>query len=108
MKRKSKKIISVFLAILMAVTGVMPAVTAFAGDGVENFWDIQMFYKDTDTIVPEYVDETAAEKQEYVETMKEGQKLTLHISCLMQKCRITAMLNGTAICRLWLMLTKTV
>lgn len=50
MKRKSKKIISVFLAILMAVTGVMPAVTAFAGDGVENFWDIQMFYKDTDTI----------------------------------------------------------
>ena len=77
MKRKSKKIISVFLAILMAVTGVMPAVTAFAGDGVENFWDIQMFYKDTDTIVPEYVDETAAEKQEYVETMKEGQKLNL-------------------------------
>lgn len=77
MKRKSKKIISVFLAILMAVSGVMPAVTAFAGDGVENFWDIQMFYKDTDTIVPEYVDETAAEKQEYVETMKEGQKLNL-------------------------------
>ena len=104
MKRKSKKIISVFLAILMAVTGVMPAVTAFAGDGVENFWDIQLFYKDTDTIVPTYVDETAAEKQEYVETMKEGQ----NISCLMQKCRITAMLNGTAICRLWLMLTKTV
>ena len=77
MKRKSKKIISVFLAILMAVTGVMPAVTAFAGDGVENFWDIQLFYKDTDTIVPTYVDETAAEKQEYVETMKEGQKLNL-------------------------------
>lgn len=77
MKRKSKKIISVFLAILMAVTSVMPAVTAFAGDGVENFWDIQLFYKDTDTIVPEYVDETAAEKQEYVETMKEGQKLNL-------------------------------
>lgn len=40
MKRKSKKIISVFLAILMAVTSVMPAVTAFAGDGVENLWDI--------------------------------------------------------------------
>ena len=77
MKRKSKKIISVFLAILMAVTSVMPAVTAFAGDGVENLWDIQMFYKDTDTIVPKYVDETAAEKQEYVETMKEGQKLNL-------------------------------
>ena len=77
MKRKSKKMLSIFLAVLMAVTGIMPAVSAFAGDGVEGYWDIELFYKDTDTMVPSYVDETAEEKQTYVQTMKEGEKLNL-------------------------------
>lgn len=77
MKRKGKKLISVLLALLMAVTGIIPAASAFAGDGVEGYWDIELFYKDTDTMVPSYVDETAEEKQVYVETMKEGEKLNL-------------------------------
>lgn len=77
MKRKSKKLLSVLLAVLMAVTGIIPAASAFAGDGVEGYWDIELFYKDTDTMVPSYVDETAEEKQVYVETMKEGEKLNL-------------------------------
>ena len=49
----------------------------FCGRGVEGYWDIELFYKDTDTMVPSYVDETAEEKQVYVETMKEGEKLNL-------------------------------
>ena len=36
MKRKSKKLLSVLLAVLMAVTGIIPAASAFAGDGVEG------------------------------------------------------------------------
>lgn len=72
MRRKSKKMLSIFLAVLMAVTGIMPAVSAFAGDGVEGYWDIELFYKDTDTMVPSYVDETAEEKQTYVQTMEGG------------------------------------
>lgn len=56
MKRKGKKLISVLLAVLMAVTGIIPAASAFAGDGVEGYWDIELFYKDTNTMVPSYVD----------------------------------------------------
>ena len=41
MKRKGKKLISVLLALLMAVTGIIPAASAFAGDGVEGYWDIE-------------------------------------------------------------------
>lgn len=37
MKRKGKKLISVLLAVLMAVTGIIPAASAFAGDGVEGY-----------------------------------------------------------------------
>ena len=77
MKRKSKKLLSVLLAVLMAATSIIPAASAFAGDGVEGYWDIELFYKDTDTIVPSYVDESAEEKEVYVETMKEGEKLNL-------------------------------
>lgn len=45
MKRKGKKLISVLLAVLMAVTGIIPAASAFAGDGVEGYWDIEFFIK---------------------------------------------------------------
>lgn len=77
MKKRSKKIISIVLAVLMAVTGIFPAFTAFAGDGVEGYYDIELFYKDTGTIVPTYIDETAEEKQTYIEYMHEGEKLNL-------------------------------
>lgn len=72
-----RRAISVFLAILMAFTGLVPAGTVFADDGVEGIYEIQLFYKDTDTMVPTYVDETAAEKQEYIEYMVEGEELNL-------------------------------
>lgn len=108
MKRKGKKLISVLLAVLMAVTGIIPAASAFAGDGVEGYWDIELFYKDTDTMVPSYVDETAEEKQVYVETMKEGEKLNLTYKLIDTEMPDNGYINGTAICRLWLMLTKTV
>lgn len=77
MKRRNKRAISLFLAVLMAFTGILPAATAFAGDGVEGSHDIELFYKDTNTIIPTYIDDTAEEKQNYVEYMKEGQELNL-------------------------------
>lgn len=72
-----RKAISIFLAVLMAVTGILPAATAFADDGVESPYEIQLFYKETDTMVPTYVDETAEEKQTYIEYMVEGEELEL-------------------------------
>lgn len=76
-----KRIISIFLAVLMAVTGFVPAFSAFAEDGtdvgIEDEYKIQLFYKDTDTAVPEYIDDTAAEKQQYIEYMTEGDELKL-------------------------------
>lgn len=72
-----RKAISIFLAVLMAVTGILPAATAYADDGVEGFYEIQLFYKETDTMVPTYVDETAEEKQTYIEYMVEGEELEL-------------------------------
>jgi len=76
-----KRIISIFLAVLMAVTGLVPAFNAFAetgiDEGVENEHKIQLFYKDTGTAVPEYIDDTAAEKQQYIEYMTEGEELNL-------------------------------
>lgn len=77
-KKMKKGILSVFLAVLVAFTGLVPATTAFgADDGVEGFYEIQLFYKETDVMVPTYIDETAAEKQEYIEYMKEGEELPL-------------------------------
>ena len=47
----------------MAVTGIIPAASAFAGDGVEGYWGYRAFFiKDTDTMVPSYVDENSARK----------------------------------------------
>lgn len=77
--RIRKRTLSIVLAILMAFTGIMPATVAFAGDGVEGYYDIELFYKDTDTIIPTYIDDTVPddEKQTYVEYMIEGQELKL-------------------------------
>ncbi|MGN1421438.1 MAG: Ig-like domain-containing protein [Eubacterium sp.] len=79
MKKKSKKLISILLSVLIAFTGSLPAFSAFAGDGVEGYYPLEIFYKDTDTIVPKYIDDTVPddEKQTYVEYMHEGEKLNL-------------------------------
>ncbi len=72
-----KKIISIILAVLLLFTGVLPATASFADDGVEGFYEIQLFYKDTSTMVPSYIDDTAAEKEQYIEYMVEGDELNL-------------------------------
>lgn len=38
-KAITSKAISIFLAVLMAVTGILPATAAFAGDGVDGKYD---------------------------------------------------------------------
>ncbi|MGN0527886.1 MAG: Ig-like domain-containing protein, partial [Eubacterium sp.] len=52
-----KRILSIFLAVLMAVSGVIPAMSVLAGDGVEGYYDLEIFYGDTGTIVPTYGDD---------------------------------------------------
>ncbi len=79
MKRTSiaKRLTSIFMAILMAVTGMIPAVQAFADDGVEGYYDIELFYKDSDTIVPSTMLNDAGEEVGYIEYMVEGDELAL-------------------------------
>lgn len=75
MNRKLRmKVISIFLAVLMAVTGMLPAAGAFAADGVEGYYDLQIFYDSTDTIVPTYDDDGVTEHVEYI---FEGDELQL-------------------------------
>ena len=58
MKRNvRKRILSCLLAVLMAFSGIIPAMSVFAGDGVEGYHDIELFYKETNTIVPTYKDD---------------------------------------------------
>lgn len=71
---RRKRICSIILAVLMAFTGVLPATASFAADGVEGYWDIELFYKDTDTIVPTYQEDGTST---YIEYMKEGDELNL-------------------------------
>ncbi len=66
-----KRILSIFLAVLMAVSGVIPATSAFAGDGVEGYYDLEIFYGDTGTIVPTYGDDGESEFNVY---MVEGEE----------------------------------
>lgn len=73
-KTFTKKALSILLAVLMSVTGFLPATVAFAKDGVEGDYDLQIFYSDTDTIVPTYQDDGTTE---YVEYMYEGDELQL-------------------------------
>ena len=73
-KRFTQRAISVLLAVFLAVTGLVPAATAFAGDGVEGYYDLQIFYDATDTIVPKYQEDGVTEHIEY---MFEGDELKL-------------------------------
>ncbi len=76
MKTKfTKRLLSLFIAVLMAVTGLVPAASAFAGDGVEGYYDIELFYKETGTIVPSTADDST--ENEYIEYMLEGEELEL-------------------------------
>ncbi len=80
-KNMRKRMLSLLLAVLMAFTGLVPAFTVFAegDDGIEGMYQIELFYSETNTMVPTYVDDTVpdSEKQEYIEYMTEGQKLQM-------------------------------
>lgn len=65
-----RKAISIFLAVIIAVSGILPVFNAFAGDGVEGYYDIQIFYDETGTIVPTYGEDG---ESEYIEYMYEGE-----------------------------------
>lgn len=67
-----KKAVSIMLAVVMAITAVLPAISAFAGDGVSGYYDLQIFYSDTDTIVPTYEDDG---ETPFVVYMTEGDEL---------------------------------
>lgn len=73
----SKKITSLLLAGILAFTGLVPAVSALGADGVEGYYDIELFYKDSDTAVPSTMTGPTGEDVEYIEYMKEGQELNL-------------------------------
>lgn len=74
-----KRAISILLAVLMAFTGILPATAAFAGDGVEGYYHLELFYKDTDTIVPSTMPNPNNPEEEvnYIEYMHEGDELNL-------------------------------
>ena len=61
-----KRIISIILAVLMAFTGLLPAATAFAADGVEGYYDIELFYKESGTIVPTFAEDGESKYIEYM------------------------------------------
>lgn len=76
MKTKSKRLLSILLAVLMAVTGVMPAFSAFAedGGGIIELYKLEIFYENG-AKVPDFDDEE--NKVAHIEHMKEGEKLQL-------------------------------
>ncbi|MGN1123585.1 MAG: Ig-like domain-containing protein [Eubacterium sp.] len=78
-KITKKRILSLLMAVTVALTGILPATAAFAGDGVEGYYEIELFYKETNTIVPSYIDDTVPEeeRQTYIEYMHEGDELEL-------------------------------
>lgn len=63
-----RKAISIFLAILIAVSGIIPAMTAFAADGVEDYYTLEIFDAETDTMVPTKNDDGS----DYLVYMYEG------------------------------------
>ncbi len=75
----NRKVLSIMLAVLMAATSIVPCFAVQAEDGIIGAYQIEIFYKDTDTIVPTYVDDSLPEDQreEYIVEMVEGEKLNL-------------------------------
>lgn len=76
-QRFTKRLLSIFLAVLMVFSGLIPAGAAFAGDGVEGYHTIELFYKETDTIVPSTMLNEEGEEVSYIEYMVEGDELQL-------------------------------
>lgn len=76
-QKLTKRLLSLLLALLMAFTGLVPAASAFAADGVEGYHTIELFYKETDTIVPSTMLNEAGEEVSYIEYMVEGDELQL-------------------------------
>ncbi len=72
-----KKAVSLLLAVVMSFTGILPATAAFAADGVEGYYDIELFYSETDTIVPSTMLDDSGEEVTYIEYMVEGDELEL-------------------------------
>lgn len=79
-KASNKRILSLLLAVLMAVTSVVPAFTAFAEEteddhGVIGLYKIEIFYENN-TLVPDYdTNEETGEQTEHIEYMTEGDKV---------------------------------
>ncbi len=67
----TRKALSITLSLLLAVSGLVPAVSAFAEDGVIEAYELEIFYKDSNTMVPTYDDETTKEK--HIERIPEGE-----------------------------------
>ena len=72
MKNKfTKKALSVLLSVLLAVSGLVPVMTVLAEDGVIQAYELEIFYKDSNTMVPTYDDEITKEK--HIEYIPEGE-----------------------------------
>ena len=69
--RFTKKTLSILLALLLTVSGIVPAVSAFAEDGVIEAYELEIFYKDSNTMVPTYDNEDTKEK--HIEYIPEGE-----------------------------------
>ena len=70
---KTRSIISLLLTLSIVLSCVMPAFSAYADGGIYHKDEIQMYYADSDTIVPDKDDEG----NDYREVMLEGDKLQL-------------------------------
>lgn len=71
-RRLRKRILSIFIAVLMAMTALTPGITALAGD-VIGYYEIQLFYENG-TIVPD----KGEEDKDFILYMKEGDTLQLN------------------------------
>lgn len=75
MKKSFKmKAISLLLCVLLATSGIVPAFSAYAAGGVIDEIEMEIFFSDTDTMVPTYQEGTS---NEYIVYMKEGETLQL-------------------------------
>lgn len=70
-----KKLISLTLCVLLAVSSVVPAFSAYGESGVIDTVDLQIFFSDTNTMVPTY--QEGSTEIEYIITMVEGETLQL-------------------------------
>ena len=64
---RTKRILSILLSVLLAVSGTVPAFAALADDdGVVNQYNLQIFYEETGTMVPTYQEDGETEYIEYI------------------------------------------